>query len=155
MIGSRALASALPSWPSLQTLNVGDCLLGRKGSLVVLNALLDLHPTSSLQTLILQYNEMQVDGARKVLELVRVCRGLRGVVLNGNAFSAEEGVVEEIREALRGNGWVDGLDELDDMEEPDSEEEEEEDDDEEEEEEEGKNDDGVDELTKSMKETKV
>jgi Ran GTPase-activating protein 1 len=35
-LGSKAMADALPSWPELRVLNIGDCLLGKEGGIDIL-----------------------------------------------------------------------------------------------------------------------
>ncbi|ORY41618.1 RNI-like protein [Rhizoclosmatium globosum] len=126
--GAKALAIALPSWPNLRILNVGDCLLGRAGSKTFLKALTPATVTPNLETLIYTFNEMDIEGAKLIPGVLATKKKLGVLHLNGNTFDAEDDVVEVIRGALRANGFVEGLDELEDMEEVDSEAEEEEDD---------------------------
>jgi Ran GTPase-activating protein 1 len=135
--GSLALAAAIPAWSKLRVLNVGDCMLGKAGSKQVIKAL-TVSPSSTLQTLMFTYNEMDEAGAQLIPALLKAKKTLSSLSLNGNWFEAEADIVEEIRNVLRANGHVDGLDELEDMEEEDSDAEEESEVEEEEEEEEEK-----------------
>ncbi|KAJ3020492.1 UNVERIFIED_CONTAM: hypothetical protein HDU68_010155 [Siphonaria sp. JEL0065] len=149
--GSKALAKALPSWPKLRILNIGDCLLGKSGSKIFFKA---LAPPQSplLETLIFTFNEMDLDGAKLIAAALANKPKLSKLHLNGNTFDAEDDVVGEIRGILRSNGHVDGLDELEDMEEPDSDAEEEENDDEDDEE---QKEDDVDALADALGGVKV
>ncbi|KAJ3069167.1 hypothetical protein HDU98_007748 [Podochytrium sp. JEL0797] len=123
--GSKSLARALPSWPHLRHLNIGDCLLGKSGSKTFMKS---LHPPCApkLETLIFTFNEMDLEGAKLVPGMLANKVKLHTLWLNGNVFDAEEEVVDLIRGVMRGHGHVDGLDELEDMEEVDSDAEEEE-----------------------------
>ncbi|KAJ3228417.1 hypothetical protein HDU81_006181 [Chytriomyces hyalinus] len=151
--GSQALAAALQSWPHLHTLNVGDCLLGKVGSKVVVKALTPATIAPKLQVLLLQYNEMNLAGAKLVPTLIANHKSLKSLTLNGNTFDAEDEVVDQIKGAFRANGHVDALDELEDMEEEDSDAEEEEEMDEDEKEEEKS--DEVDALADTLGEAKI
>ncbi|KAJ3121363.1 hypothetical protein HK100_012406 [Physocladia obscura] len=131
--GSIALAAALPSWPNLTTLNVGDCLLGKAGSKVFLRAITPIAP--KLESLIYTFNEMDLAGAQLIPAMLANKPQVRVLHLNGNVFDADNAVVDTIRAILERNGHGDALDELEDMEEPNSDSE----DEEEEEEEEGEN----------------
>ncbi|KAJ3007198.1 UNVERIFIED_CONTAM: hypothetical protein HDU68_003646 [Siphonaria sp. JEL0065] len=152
--GSKALAKSLPSWPKLRILNIGDCLLGKSGSKTFFKA---LAPPQSplLETLIFTFNEMDLDGAKLIPAALANKPKLSTLHLNGNTFDGEEDVVGEIRGILRSNGHVDGLDELEDMEEPDSDAEEEEDDDDEEVVAKDKKEDDVDALADALGGVKV
>lgn len=129
--GSKALAAALGSWPQLETLNVSDCLLSRKGSICVFGA---LHQNTQLRELMAQYNEIQADAIRILADAVKGHLNLlEKVELNGNRFDESDPAVDILKEALAKWDHEDALDELDDMEEIDSEEEEEEEEEEEDE----------------------
>ncbi|TPX74724.1 hypothetical protein CcCBS67573_g03992 [Chytriomyces confervae] len=151
--GSQALASALKSWPHLHTLNVGDCLLGKVGSKVVIKALTPATIAQKLQVLLLQYNEMNLAGANLIPTLIANHKALKSLTLNGNTFDAEDEVVDKIKGAFRANGHVDALDELEDMEEEDSDAEEE--DEMEEDEKEEEKSDEVDALADSLGDAKI
>ncbi|KAJ3201515.1 hypothetical protein HDU82_008065 [Entophlyctis luteolus] len=118
--GSVALSKSLPNWPNLRTLNVSDCLLGKGGSKVVVKALTPATVAPRLETLLLAFNEMDLSGARLVPEML-ANKSIKTLHLNGNMFDADDEVVEKIQAALARGGGV--LDDLDDMEEPDSEDE--------------------------------
>ncbi|KAI8613498.1 hypothetical protein BC830DRAFT_1131920, partial [Chytriomyces sp. MP71] len=113
--GAVALAAALPVWPHLRTLNIGDCLLGKLGSKVFFKAVTPATVSPHLETLHFTFNEMDLAGAKMVPGVIAAHKGLKTVWLNGNTFSADDAVVEEIRAAFRANGVTDGLDELEDM----------------------------------------
>ncbi|ESW98722.1 hypothetical protein KL918_001887 [Ogataea parapolymorpha] len=129
--GSLALASALPKWPELTELNVNDCLLKSAGCLKVIQGLADLKD-SKLETLKLQYNELESDSLEVLARVVPSLSALKLLELNGNRFEEDSELIEKITETFENRGLGE-LDELDDLEEPDSDEEEDEDEDEEEE----------------------
>lgn len=140
--GSVALAKALKEWKDLEILNVSDCLLSAKGGISVLNALVGSH--DKLQTLLLQFNEIDIDGAKIIPEVIKNKPLLSLLELNGNEFDPDHQIVEDIKDALAEQGNDDALDELDEMEwEPESEEENEEE------------DEDIDELTKGVKKISV
>ncbi|CAA93894.1 Ran GAP Rna1 [Schizosaccharomyces pombe] len=124
-LGSSALAIALKSWPNLRELGLNDCLLSARGAAAVVDAFSKLE-NIGLQTLRLQYNEIELDAVRTLKTVIdEKMPDLLFLELNGNRFSEEDDVVDEIREVFstRGRGE---LDELDDMEELTDEEEEDE-----------------------------
>lgn len=86
--GSEALAAALPKWANLRQLNVGDCLIGSKGALKVIQALNE-PITSSLTHLNLQYNEIDDEPAQALADKLESFKSLEQLYLNGNAFSAK------------------------------------------------------------------
>ncbi|KAI9282626.1 hypothetical protein BY458DRAFT_531060 [Sporodiniella umbellata] len=126
--GSRALAGALKAWPQLQILNVSDCLLSKRGGLLVFESLIQ---NKQLKALLAQYNEIQADAIKVLVNTIKELQHLEKIELNGNRFEEDHPIVEELKEALAAWGHEDALDELDDMEEIDSEEEEEEEEEEE------------------------
>jgi Ran GTPase-activating protein 1 len=131
-VGSFACAGYLSGWPGLRILNIGECLLGKEGSLKVIEALVG--KCGELEHLLLSYNEMEIDGVKLIPSVLKGKAGLVKLELNGNAFEAEASEVDAVRNVLREMGRVDALDELDDMEVSSDEEEEEEGSDEDEEE---------------------
>lgn len=182
-LGARALADVVGRWASIKELGVGDCLLSARGG-VMLGDALKKGGNKELQTLRLQYNEIDVKGLQALANAAKndALPGLKRVELNGNKFNEEDNALEELREVLDGRkeeaGAEDddeqwGIDELDDLEEEDSDEEDEDedaDDDEEEEKEEkivkeaeaaetqpvaGDKDKGVDDLADMMKKTEL
>ncbi|KAI8975533.1 hypothetical protein BDF20DRAFT_906794 [Mycotypha africana] len=125
--GSKALAGALSSWPQLETLNVSDCLLGKKGGVHVFNSL-EKGRNRKIKELLMQYNEIQADGVQILASAIKEhLTELEKLELNGNRFSEDDEVLDVLKEALGKWGHEEALDELDDMEEIDSEEEDEED----------------------------
>jgi Ran GTPase-activating protein 1 len=179
--GATALADVVPGWHHLIDLGVGDCLLKKRGSILLFKAL-QKGSTSNLQTLRLSFNDIDVTGLNELKQTITgFLPKLRRIELNGNRFSESEPSVEDIRELLldrlkelgEGKDLGPVMDELEDMEEDESESEvesgveepqevEEEaervvKDDEEAEEEEiaGEKDEGVDELAKQLGQTTI
>jgi len=154
VVGARALAGVVGGWPGLRELGVGDCLVGARGMVHLVREGLGKGGNGGLRVLRAQYNEIELEGVKALVEAVKggSLEGLRRVELNGNKFSEDDEAVERLRTALEerkeeskegGEGeW--GLDELSDLEEmsedEDEDEDEREDDEEEEEEKEGKAD---------------
>lgn len=123
--GSQALAKAVVGWEKLVELGVGDCLLGARGGIVVAEVLSE-GKNKGLKILRLQYNEIDGKGASAFKHAVeKALPVLEKLELNGNEFSEDDEVVQEIREMFEERG-VGELDELDDMEDNSEEEEEEE-----------------------------
>ncbi|WWD04866.1 hypothetical protein V865_002937 [Kwoniella europaea PYCC6329] len=124
-IGTRAIVKHLPTWKKLKVLNLSDCLLGKSGGIALMSSLRDGSNTE-LEVLKLQYNELD----KTSIEILSVAitqhlKGLKELELNGNRFAEDDDCVEELKKALEVRGNEDALDELDDMEEPESGEEEE------------------------------
>ncbi|EJD51975.1 Ran GTPase activator [Auricularia subglabra TFB-10046 SS5] len=122
--GTRVLASALPSWPGLEILNVSDCILGCRESVALMLAL-GKGATKKLQVLKMQYDELD----SRALELLAKAihehlSELTTLEINGNIADPEDECIENIRAALDSHGHAEALDELDDMEEGDEEEDE-------------------------------
>ena len=134
--GARALAASLPEWRKLKELGVGDCLLGARGSEWVVKALAR-GENEMLEVLRLQYNEVRAKGVRDLADALAKVPRLRRVELNGNQFDEEDDGLDDLRVGLEGRKeaagdgagadvedyW--GLDDLDDLEEPDDEDEDE------------------------------
>ncbi|BCR91460.1 GTPase-activating protein RNA1 [Aspergillus chevalieri] len=145
IMGSTALAGVLGGWSSLRELGVGDCLLSARGGIKVAQALAE-GKNEKLQTLRLQYNEINAEGVKQLLHATRTgLQALRRIELNGNVFLEEDENVNDLREILEArkdeHGHDDdpedmwGVDELDELEEEEDESEEDELDEEEEEDE--------------------
>lgn len=121
--GSTELAAALTKgWDKLQEINFNDALLKNTGSLAVAKALAS-KPRPDLNTLKLQYNELESDALKVLAEGIKEhLPNLTWLELNGNRFEEDSEHVEAIAEvfAERGKGEID---DLDDLEEIDSEEE--------------------------------
>lgn len=118
---SSVLADNLSQWPKLKELNLNDCLLKAGGSLALAKALVNEH-NQKLETLRLQYNELEEDALKVLATAVKNLPNLKVLELNGNRFEEDSSSLEEINAIFenRGQGEVD---ELDDLEEIDSEEE--------------------------------
>lgn len=124
------LVSALKSWPELVELNLNDCLLKPKGSLLLVDKLLEGDKRPLFEKLKLQYNELEVDALEKLVKVVEEkLPNLQLLELNGNRFEEDSEHASAIAAIFeeRGHGV---LDELDDLEEPDSEDEDDDDDEE-------------------------
>lgn len=105
LLGSEALAKALPLWLELKELNLGDCLLGAKGGFVhliigisVIKALTS--GNLKLQRIALFFNEISEKGALLVPEMLANKISLTSIELNGNVFDAECEAVDKIRQVL-------------------------------------------------------
>ncbi|KAF9337579.1 hypothetical protein BG006_003974 [Podila minutissima] len=124
--GCRAFAAALPSWSELKQLNLGECLLKNKGTLLLSRALARGKNTK-LEAIDFTYAEMKEDG---ILELASVISNhlsnLTKLELNGNWVEEDSAAIDAIRDALERHDHGEALGDLDDMDEPDSDEESEE-----------------------------
>ncbi|KAH7256983.1 hypothetical protein BKA59DRAFT_94745 [Fusarium tricinctum] len=134
--GARALSKVVSNWTSLQELGVGDSLLGAKGGVLVANAL-GKGKNTKLEILRLQFNEITAPGIKAFATAAKDgMSGLKRIEINGNILTEDDEsilalqeLLEERKEKLAGDivnedEW--GVDELDDLEEPDSDAEEEE-----------------------------
>ncbi|KAL1925557.1 uncharacterized protein VTP21DRAFT_440 [Calcarisporiella thermophila] len=114
-IGSQAIAEALPSWPRLRKLNLGDCLLSAPGGLAIAQALAKGR-NAALAHMNLSYNEIKADAVAVIAEAIRLhLVELTSLELNGNCFEPEHKSILAVIEALEKHGHGDALDELDDM----------------------------------------
>ncbi|ORX54926.1 RNI-like protein [Hesseltinella vesiculosa] len=128
--GSQALADTLGNWPELTILNVSDCLLGKKGGIALAESL-EKGQNARLTHLHLQYNEITAPAIITLAGAIKKhLKDLTLLELNGNRFDADEQEAKILLEALAEWDHEDALDELDDMEELDSDEESEEEEDE-------------------------
>ncbi|ODV78502.1 RNI-like protein [Suhomyces tanzawaensis NRRL Y-17324] len=128
--GAVKLADSLGNWPELVELNLNDCLLKNKGSLNLVESLNAGAPKTSITTLRLQYNELEEDSLKVLVEAVKEkLPNLKVLELNGNRFEEDSEFVEQINEVFEERGYGE-LDELDELEELDSDEEDEDDEDE-------------------------
>lgn len=121
MAATRTFSEALSSWPLLVKLNVGDCMLGAKGSLMVIDAMSRVE-LPVLQELNLQYNEMTEAGALALAPILNRFPTLVKLELNGNCFESDSAGADAINDALANE---DVLGTMSDMEEEDSDAEEE------------------------------
>ena len=120
---SAVLAETLDQWPKLKELNLNDCLLKASGSLLLAEALSKSESKTQLETLRLQYNELEEDALKVLAEAVTAkLPNLKVLELNGNRFEEDSPSLEKINGVFedRGHGEVD---ERDEREEIDSEEE--------------------------------
>jgi Ran GTPase-activating protein 1 len=130
LMGALALADTLPSLPELTDLGVGDCLLSARGGVVVAEAL-KKGSNSKLEFVRLQYNEIDIDGAKEFSAAVNLgLPALKMIEFNGNKFAEDDEVVEDFRNIFlkRGFGEIDELDDMEELSDETEEEEEEEED---------------------------
>ncbi|WOO77396.1 Ran GTPase-activating protein 1 [Vanrija pseudolonga] len=118
--GTRAIVKVLPQWPGLRSLNLSDCLLGKAGGIALATALQN-GSNPKLESLKLQYGEFD----KRTFEILAVAisqhlKDLKELELNGNQADPDDECIEEVRKALALHGNEDALDDLDDMEEPES-----------------------------------
>ncbi|ORX81982.1 RNI-like protein [Anaeromyces robustus] len=145
--GSSALADALPSWPKLKVLNVGDCLLGKNGGKIV--AALGTG-FNDLEEINFTYGELVEKDALEFSKHISKLPNIKKIELDGNAFSATGKAVEAIKQALEDCDLdEDVLGELEDMD-YDSDEEDEEDEDNEQE-----SDDDVNNIVENINNLKL
>ncbi|KAI9783879.1 MAG: hypothetical protein M1816_001131 [Peltula sp. TS41687] len=145
VLGSRALAEVLPEWKEVQELGIGDCLLSARGAVVVAEAI-GKGGNEKLQTLRLQFNDMDVKGLRGFADAAKlVLPALKRIEVNGNLFNEDDPSITALRELLddrrhqagvesddeNANEW--GLDSLSDLEDEEDDDEEAEEGDEDEE----------------------
>lgn len=122
------LAQSLSSWETLAELNLNDCLLKPKGSLVLVEHLHDGGVKEHFHTLKLQYNELEADAVDKLVHVItKKLPNLKVLELNGNRFEEDSDAVEALNALFEERGFGE-LDDLDDLEELDSEDEDESDD---------------------------
>lgn len=122
---ATVLAKNLPVWKHLKELNVNDCLLKPLGSLELVKALEAGETLKTLKVLKLQYNELDERSLPHLKNAIEnKLPNLESLELNGNILEEENSVIEEITAIFEQRG-VGELDELDDLEEPDSDAEEE------------------------------
>jgi Ran GTPase-activating protein 1 len=125
LIGAQALAEVISGWLRIEALCVGDCLLSARGGVLLGEALM-LDKNSRLKTLSLQYNEIDSSGLESIHKAVTAALpNLGRLEMNGNKFSEDDVLVDELRELFSERGVCDGLDSLSDMEDVSDEEEEE------------------------------
>ncbi|KAI5306620.1 hypothetical protein KEM56_000052 [Ascosphaera pollenicola] len=138
--GSSTLVAILPNLTEIKELGVSDCLLSARGFIKVAKALLKGN-NKKLETLRLQFNEINDKGLKELVPAVRdALPALKKLEINGNVFDEEDPSVVGLREIFderrrtaneaAGKDEDDdeeewGLDELDELEEPDSDAEEE------------------------------
>lgn len=120
---ASVLAETLLAWPDLVELNLNDCLLKPTGSLALVESLASGSAKTRLTTVKLQYNELEADALKALVHVVtKKLPKLEVLELNGNRFDEDSSHIEAINAVFEDRGYGE-LDELDDLEEPDSEEE--------------------------------
>jgi Ran GTPase-activating protein 1 len=98
--GSQALIEVLPGWKHVQELGIGECLVSIRGG-VLLGEFLAKGSNQTIETLRLQYNEIDALGLKGLAEATKnALPALRRIELNGNKFSEDDSSVETIRELL-------------------------------------------------------
>ncbi|KAK6335984.1 hypothetical protein TWF730_003357 [Orbilia blumenaviensis] len=132
--GAKALASVVGAWTVIKELGVGEVLLGSRGASLLAEKL-EEGKNKEMRVLRLQFNDITKKGLKSLKGAVKVLEKLELLELNGNIFSEEDPLVNEIRDIFEDRGLGE-LDELDEMEEPSDEEAEDEEEEEAEEEEE-------------------
>lgn len=114
--GAQALAKVLSKWPKISDLGISDCLLSAKGGELLGEALSVLKPLENFEHLRLQYNEIEISGAEKLYNAIKLnIPNLKVLELNGNKFPEDHEIVQTFNELFEERGFGE-LDELDDME---------------------------------------
>jgi len=109
--GAQALANAVPKWPKLKELGVGDDLLGARGSIKVFEAL-GKGSNDNIEILRLEYNDIAPAGVKALLQAAKEgLPSLRRIELNGNKFEEEDTSVEELSALLEERKDEKGTDE--------------------------------------------
>ncbi|GME81559.1 unnamed protein product [Ambrosiozyma monospora] len=124
VVGATALAGTVDKLADLKELNLNDCFLDKRGGLTLVQALGGLKD-SKLESLKLQFNELDEPVLELLARTVPVLSDLKFLDLNGNIFFEDSEHIEKINEHFESKGFGE-LGELDELEEPDSEEEDEE-----------------------------
>lgn len=112
---SLVFADQICSWPHLGVLNIGDCLLGKKGSLKILESLVSQSREMplKLQRLNLQYNEIDENGAQYLADNIGSFGGLISLMLNGNSFDPEGHAAKAIRSSVNMEEIIDSWSDMD------------------------------------------
>lgn len=130
--GARAFAEVIKNWKNIKEIVVSDCLLTAEGGEILGRALVDNEVLDKLETLKLQYNEVEESGLDLLRQAIeKRMPNLKLLELNGNRFSEEHELVDSISQIFLDRGFGE-LDELDDMEEETDDEDDESEDEEEE-----------------------
>uniref|UniRef100_A0A060T6X8 ARAD1C17160p n=1 Tax=Blastobotrys adeninivorans TaxID=409370 RepID=A0A060T6X8_BLAAD len=134
--GATALSKTVASWNGLKELQISDCLLTAKGGEAFGRALLECSGLHTLEVLKLQYNEIDANGLKLLIDAIaKNMPNLKALELNGNRFPEDHEHIDSLNQIFEDRGFGE-LDELDDMEEETDDEDEDEDEEEEEEEQE-------------------
>lgn len=98
--GSSALAKVIPGWTELQELGIGDCMLGTKGNVMLVDAL-EKGKNQKLEVLLLQYNQLNSTVFEKLVNVARdSLPNLRKVGIEGNKFNGKNKNVEILQQLL-------------------------------------------------------
>ena len=112
--GTLALAECIKDWPLLETLNLADCLMRSRGTVVFLQKLIELRPR--LRHLDLQFNELNEECVLLMPNLIKSLDKLESLKLNGNTFDPQGIGALQLIEAAESMQRLDILDEWDEME---------------------------------------
>ena len=85
--GAQSIANAIRSMHRLKHLNLGDCLLGTEGGILIADAIEQGH--EQLEHVDLVFNEMGDEAAYALIKALSNKKQLKRVELNGNEFSAK------------------------------------------------------------------
>ncbi|RKF55346.1 Ran GTPase-activating protein 1 [Erysiphe neolycopersici] len=98
--GSSALANVVTGWTELQELGIGDCMLGAKGNVMLVEALAK-GKNQKLEVLQLQYNQLNSIVFEKLVNMARdSLPNLRKVGIEGNRFNGNNKNVEVLQQLL-------------------------------------------------------
>ena len=112
--GTLALAECIEHWPLLEELNLADCLMRSRGTVVLMKRLCEVKP--GLCRLNMQFNELNEQCVLSAVELVKSLSTLQALHLNGNTFDPQGIGALRLIEAVESMGKADILDEWDEME---------------------------------------
>ena len=114
-VATSTLARSLPLWPALHELQLNDCLLSPRGSLIIAEGLAQ-GKNPLLTELKLQSNELDARAVWALEKAVKTSlKQLSVVELNGNRCEPEEECMVALVAALEANGFPDALDKIDDV----------------------------------------
>jgi Ran GTPase-activating protein 1 len=115
---AREFSTVISCLNKLTHLNLGDCMLGAEGSLLVVQALFagDKPSSKNLKYLNLQFNEMTDDGALEIAKNVSFLSSIEKLFLNGNNFKSKGVSATAIKKAFDEAHKTHVLDEWDEME---------------------------------------
>jgi Ran GTPase-activating protein 1 len=114
--GARAISEVIGKWTKLNELQINDTLLSPQGGRIFGEALLNAPIFDKLETINLQYNEIDTKGLELIHDAIKAkIPNLKYLELNGNKFSEDHELIESINGVFEERGFGE-LDELDDME---------------------------------------
>lgn len=113
--GTDAMVEVLESWPGIVEITINDCLLGNEGGLKFSEKVRNAKNLGNLETLRLQYNEIDHNGLEHIKNAVSDnLKALKQLDLNGNQFKEDHEHIDSINATFSEKGFGE-LDELDDM----------------------------------------